>query len=514
MTLRPFGHSVSWLMFLGLIGLLACGCAIHGPGPAMFPVTPVSVQTASDGRTERFYDTDYDGKIDHGERLNQAGIVYALRLDDNKDGCLDEKDACILLADVPEKEQRHLVIMLDSIPFAMVESLWLEGRFRLFHQPSRVISPFPVMTDLCLSDFVGVSPCPGVEASYFDGKRLRGGYSGYALKDNVPWMDLVDWHLEPATHASVYLNAQPWYLHELRQIHDYSLGPDRQRVLAYVVGTSALGARIGRNGHQTGLIQLDRFCQQMVFESRGRIRISLLSDHGHRLLASHRIPLRAILAEFGYRVGRTLERPGDVVVPEFGMVTCAAIHTRQAPEVARDTVGIEGVELTAYCDQADSVTILSRDGRARIIRSSAGSFAYRSDFGDPLQLIPVYESLRAEGKLDAEGFAPDAALKDATASHVYPDVVHRLWRAFHGLVKNTPDALVSTEDGHHCGSALMSSLVHLTAAHGNLRQASSTAFSMSMCGQLPDMVRMENLRGEFSRIGVPMPDPKGPPRRP
>lgn len=494
---------LSDIVVLAAAGLWTTGCAVPGRGPDLFAVTALTVSASSDGTTERYYDTNHDGKADCSERLNAAGVVDAIRVDENKDGCLDDRDRPIILADVPDSERRHLVMILDSVPFAMVESLWLEGRFRLFHRPSRVISPFPVMTDLCLSDFLGVSPCPGVESSYFDGTRLRNGYVAYAAKENVPWMDLVDLHLEPATHASVYLDAKAWYPHELRLVQKHLRRTNEPRVIAYVVGTSALGARIGRDGHQAGLIQLDRFCQLTTFESRGRVRISLLSDHGHNFLASQRIPLRRILAEFGYQPGETLERPDDVVVPEFGMVSCAVIHTRRPADVARDIVGIEGAELTIYRDPADGIAILSRDGRARITRSPAG-FAYEAEFGDPLQLNPVYAVLRAHGKLDADGFATDADLKEATAAHVYPDVVHRLWRAFHGLVRNTPDVMLSTQDGYHCGSALMSRLVHLTAAHGNLRQPSSTAFSMSMCGELPDLVRMEDLRGELIRVGVPL----------
>ncbi|MDM8009022.1 MAG: hypothetical protein QUV05_23020 [Phycisphaerae bacterium] len=491
------------LIVLNLVLLWLVGCAIPGPGPELCPATPLVVRAGPDGSVEQGYDTTGDGKADCSERMNAAGIVDAIRFDDNQDGCLDDRDVWIVLADVPEQDRRHLVLILDSIPFAMVESLWIEGRFRLFHQPSRVISPFPVMTDLCLSDFFGISPCPGVESEYFDGERLRNGYVAYANKDNVPWMDLVDCHLEPATHASVYVRAKKWYRHELRRVQEHFRRSTGPRMIAYVVGTSALGARIGRDGHQAGLIQLDRFCRQLTFESRGRARISLLSDHGHSFMATRRIPLARLLAEFGYRPGRTLERPGDVVVPEFGMVSCAVIHTREAAEVARDVLGIEGVELTAYRDASDAVVVLSRTGRARI-RHSRGAFTYQPDFGDPLELLPIYASLRTAGKLDAEGFASDAVLKDATAFHPYPDVVHRLWRSFHGLVQHTPDVLVSTQDGYHCGSAFMSTLVNMTAAHGSLRQASSTGFSMSMCGRLPEMVRMEDLRGELVRACVPL----------
>jgi hypothetical protein len=486
---------------LTLAGLQQPGCAPSGPRPVLFPVTPVSIHALDKGCMERLYDTDHDGRPDCSERLNAAGIVDALRYDDNHDGCLDDQDKPVVLADIPQAERRDLVIILDSIPYSMVESLWLEGRFRLFYHPTRVISPFPVMTDLAISDFLGRLPCPGVESAYFDGQVLRDGYAGYAEKKNVPWMDYVDWHLEPVTHASVYLGPRAWYAHELREIHDAFRKSNKERMITYVVGTSAMGARIGRNGHQAALIELDRLCQQLMFETRGRVRMSMLSDHGHHLGASRRIPLSDLLAEFGYRVGTRLERPGDVVVPEFGMVTCAVIHTHERQEVARDVLGIEGMELTAYRDPADRVIVLSRTGRAAITRSAAG-LSYQPDFGDPLELMPILAALRQQGKLSPDGFVDDSQLISEMVSCTYPDVLHRLWRAFHGLVQHTPDVLVSTDDGYHCGSAFMSTVAHLTAAHGNLRRWSSTGFSMTMAGNLPKAVRMENLRQALIQDGV------------
>ncbi len=477
------------------------GCA--GPGPKLFPVVPLAVESLPDGGTERQYDANGDGQADYCERLSREGTVEALRYDSTGDGTFDPP---VVRDTIPDDDCRHLIMILDSIPFSMVQASWRQGRFRLFEPPSRVISPFPVMTDVCLSTFFGTPPCPGVESEYFDGCTLKNGYEVYVNEGNVPWQGRVDYHLSPMAHALAYLDPRPWYAHELRRIQDMFQQSDRKVFIAYLVGTSALGARIGRNGHLAGLVQLDRFCQWIMFKTRGRVHITLLSDHGHSLGASERIPLPDLLRELGYRVGNSLEKPGDVVVPEFGMVTCACIHTRNPQQVARDVVGIEGIDLTAYQDEQDRVVVLSRGGRACIIRSAAG-FCYRPEHGDPLQLLPILDELNRSGRLDAEGFASDKVLMDATISHVYPDVVYRLWRAFHGLIQHTPDVLVSVRDGWHCGSPAMSRLVHMTAAHGNLKLISSSAFVMTTAGRLPDVLRMEQLGAALEKLGVPVRKP-------
>jgi len=460
---------------------------------------------------QRLYDTDADGRPDFAELLAPNGRIRQLqyRLDDPSPADTVDLDR-IAPADCP-----HLVIILDSVPFTMVRDLWNQGRFRLFAPPTRAIATFPVMTDLSLSEFFHASPCPGIESQYYDGHHLTNGYLTYAEEKNTPWLAYADYHLNPIDHSEVYGHPHVWFDHELRRIQELFYQKHQRCFIGYCVGPSALGAKFGRDGHLAGLIRLDRFCQQIFYRARGKVQITLFSDHGHNLVRSRRIPLTEFLRECGYHVGDSLQHPGDVVVPEFGVVTCAAVHTRQPAAVARDLLGLEGVDLTAYLDrgrgrpgsQGDRIIVLSRTGRASITHSDAG-FRYETLpqlTGDPLELGPVLNLLRRQGRLDADGFVSDRVLFDATADGEYPDAVHRLWRAFHGLVKHTPDVLVSVKDGWHCGSPFMTDLLQLSAAHGNLNPLSSTAFVMTTVGKLPPVVRMEDLRAALINLGVPLP---------
>ena len=481
-----------------LVLLSVFGCS--GPGPRLFPVTPINQD-----HLQRGYDTNNDANADYVEQLSDSGRVELLRFDLDHDGKFElEVDRTDALA---QQGVRHLVIILDSIPFAMVHELYQHGRFRLFQPPSRVISPFPVMTDLSLGEFFGTTPIPAVESQFYDGKKLNSGYGTYSRQENMPWLAGVDYAMRSSAHGVAYLDHYNWYGHELRRIEETFHAQENDLTVGYVVGNSALGAQDGRNGPQVGLVQLDRFCQSLVYQTRGRVQITLMSDHGHNFVRSRLIPLAQNLERMGYRNSKQLREPRDIAVPEFGVVTMASIHTQQPQSVARDVVGIEGVDLAAY--RADGqVVVISRTSEARIARSG-DSYQYLPVFGDPLQLAPIWQQLQQAGKVSSQGFVDDADLYEATSDHTYPDVVHRLWRAFNGLVTHTPDVLVSIEDGDHCGSHFMDKMIQLSGVHGNLNQPSSYGFVMSTSNSLPPIVRMEDLRGLLVERGVPITARKG-----
>ncbi len=487
--------------FVLLVGIMGC----VGPGPRMFPAAPLKVQALDNGGLERWYDTNGNGRADYSERLNAAGIVESLGWDTNGDGRADDQ---VVLADIPEEEIRHLVIILDSVPYQMVRETWQQGRLRFCHPPTRVIAPFPVMTDLSLSEFFGVSPCPGVESAYYDGHRLSSPYSVYLNSGNVKWGQCVDYRMNNLAHPFAYDQGQvlKWFNHELGEIQNIFLTGKKKTTIGYAVGTSATGTRIGRNGLMVSLVQVDRMGQAILHDTRGRARITLLSDHGINLVPSKRIPLPELLAQFGYQVRKTLEGPNDVVVPEFGMVTSAAIYTQSPASVAADVLGIEGIAAAYYLDANDEVVILTHSGRARISRSTPGRYRYLTERGDPLELLPIIDQLRQDGSVDSEGYIGDQILYEATREHRYPDCVHRLWRAFHGLIANQPQVLLSVHDGWHCGCKTMSEMVDMASTHGNLEAHSSIGFVATMQGRPPAFSRMENLRQVLEQMDIPLGD--------
>lgn len=491
-----------------MTALLSCAVGCAGRGPDFFPPAPTRTALDEQGRVVRAYDLDGDGACDVFETIGESGRIerVAYETPGAADIVRDRTAPLVGRARSASPPSRHVLIIVDSIPFEMVDELWRQGRFRLFYPPGRLVSPFPVMTDPALAEFFRVSPCAGVEARHFDGARLTSGFDSYLSAANMPWLRRVDWALPLDHHGYAYLWPGVWLDYELGEIQRRAQAGTGELFTGYVVGGSSLGSKRGRSGHQTTLLRLDHTCEMLFHRARGETEITLMSDHGHTLRQSQRIPLAWNLSRVGYRVGEVLERPGDVVVPEFGAVSCAAIHTRSPERVARDVIGFEGVALAAFRAEDGAIRVVARDGEAAIRRRDE-HLSYVTLRGDPLRLTAALAALRAAGKVDADGFVADRDLRDATLLADYPDAVGRLWRAFDGLFVHTPDVYLSLDDGWFVGSETVDKWIDMAAVHGGLSRDSSTGFLMSTAGAVPAAQRMSEAASSLRAIGVPVEAP-------
>lgn len=499
-SLRP-PPRVAPLASILLALILPAGCA-H-PGPRLAPARWLEERPALDGGSERRYDLDGDDRADAAEVLDREGRVRSLRFVQNaQNDALAAFGPPVPLA-APADSAGDLILALDSIPFDIAAEAWEQGRLRMFPRPSRVVAPFPALTDPCLSEVLHCSPTPGPESDHFDGRRATRAALTYALEENSPWARWVDYQLLPIQHVLSYTDADPWLDHELGRIQSIFTRTSARRFLAYVVGTSAIGHAQGRAGHQRAVDRVDRMCRQILFDTRGRVRITLFSDHGHNLIASRRLPLAQRMAQLGYRVGQSLAGPRDLVVPEFGVISCASIYTPDPEPVARDAARIEGVELTAFLDsQRDRVVVVSREGEATI-EAASDRLRYAPIRGDPLQI-----GLGPGGLHGPFVELTPAQWFERTALAEYPDAVYRLWRAFHGLLKHTPQVLVSLEEGWCAGSDDLARRIPPQSVHGNLRRAGSTGFAATTAGPLPPAMRNEDLRQQLANVGVFLPGPE------
>lgn len=484
-----------------LLALSAGGCGALGLTP--FPRQPLLVITLADGVSERSYDVAGDGHIDFIERLGSDGRVQRLRIDADHDGVFE--------IDVPwpptDPNVRDLIIIADSIPYGLVDELWQQGRLRLFPPPTRAIAPFPVMTDPALAEYFHRSPCRAVEASYCDGEKLAGGMLDYLGEKNAPWLTEIDYKLATLAHGIVYLDPKPWELHELGSIERHFLEHPRDpRFAAYMVSTSALGARLGRQGHLDGLLELDRLCQSLVFQTRGQIRITLLSDHGHNLIESRRIDIDAQLRKGGFRPTSRIVRSNDVIVPEWGLVSCAAVNTRQPARVAEVLASVKGVDFSLYREK-NAIHIVGRRGHATIEKLAPDQLVYAPLTGDPLQVadklapaLPV-ANRGPTGRTGAKFVVTTDSASSLLADHKYPDAIVRAARAF-DLFEHPPDVFVSLEDGYFCGSREFNGFVGVASAHGNFAAAGTCGFVMSTGGALPAALRNADAAAALEQVGV------------
>ncbi|MBU0641272.1 MAG: hypothetical protein KKB50_20630 [Planctomycetes bacterium] len=444
------------------------------------------------------FDTDGDRQADFWQYQGRDGRKHALAYADATSG---QPQPRIELDALAASECPHFLIALDGVPFELVEELYNEGCFRLFHPPARVICCFPAMTDLALSELFHTGPCRAYQALRFDPRanRLQAGTAGYLKGDNSPWLAKMAYRCSFWRDGQAYLDPQSLFDHELRGIMRTFRQIDRGEAYAYSVGSAGLGTRGGRAAILKYLRTVDRLCEQIVYERHGRVKLTLSADHGHNLVENRRVSFRQVLEAGGYRLAKSLRKPQDVVAISYGLVTYAAFFTPNPAGVAACLTNHADVEFACYRD-GDALIVSTASGHARITRGASG-FVYDTPTDDPLRLGPIIEKLQADGAVAAGGELDPAALFAATALHDYPDPLARLWGAFHGLVDEPPDVIVNLRDGACHGSRFFHFMIgSVDSTHGSLNRLSSTTFVLSMLGELPPTLRSADVLPTLARL--------------
>ena len=489
MRLKDWQRQVAGLLMVGMA--LLCGCR----SVPQFPNRPMRVTAVDRGRVLVF-DTNKDRRGDYEQLQDQTGRKVELRYR-GSDGAPSET---VRLDEVATGEVPHFIILADGVPYGLVEELYEQGLFRLFYRPSRLISCFPSMTDLAFSQVFDSAQPLAYQAEHFDRDRNRlvKGGQVYLGGENAGWIEKIDYHSPMGMVALAYLKPQLVFDYELWRIKEVFSEVESGTVIAYSTGTAGLGTHGGRELMLMYLRALDRLCEELVYKRHGRVKITLLADHGHGMAGRGRVTFEELLGESGYRLQDRLGGEKDVVTVEFGLVNYAAFFTDDPAEVATALLRDPVVTLACY-RSGDTVVVRTLEGKARI-RKVNGRFGYEVEYGDPLELRPIIEGLRAQGKVDEEGLIDDRVLFEATAEHVYPDGVKRVWQAFNGLVQKPADLVVCLQEGWCHGRLLFDVVLsEATSAHGSLNRINSTTFLMSMWGEFPQALRMEEVMGELER---------------
>lgn len=481
---------------------MAAGLLVKQVGcrkPIHFPVTSLTEQATAAG-AYRAYDTDENGKADFYLFTNDAGRVNAIGYAAGAQARCDEK---IDLDAIDPDDCRHLVLILDGVGYDLVSRYYDVGRLRVFHRPSRVVAPYPTLTELSLTDAFGLKPCRGFEAMYFDRKanRIRGGSMDYLSGKNEPYNELLQYRANMIWDAIGYIAPAEVFGKEVNDAKRLFDRNKSREVLAYFVSSAGVSTAGAAAGQLDCLERIEQFVNQVIQETRGRTKVTLLADHGHSYTPATRIPLEAHLKERGWRVTSRLRRKKDVAYIRFGLETYASLSTNEPAALAEDLIGCEGVALASFAAGREVVVLASGGARA-VIRQKDARYAYKATRGDPLKLKPILAKLRA----DAAGCYDADELLAATITHVYPAPLQRLWRAHFSLAENRPDVLISLEDWFYSGSTGFGRMVDIASTHGGLNYNNSVTFIMSTAGALPAVMRAGDIPRHMAKLfGEPWP---------
>ncbi len=431
--------------------------------------------------------------------LDSNGKIEALAFDDNRDNVPEVRVDFLTVgsdASVP-----HYVILLDGIPYDLVKQMYDEGYFRLFYQPSKMVSVFPSNTDVAYAELFMPGELLGFEASYYDRstKKMSKGDDVYLKGLNEPWAKSVTYRAPMWLDPIGYVNPDMVFTHELLAIEKMIDKHPSGTAIGYFVGTANMGTRQGSQGFRKCLEKVDRLCEKVVYERRGRCRITILSDHGHNLTPSKYFDITGALKDCGFRVTDQLCTYGDVVCIQFGLLTCSALYTDEPATVAERLMNYRQLELAIYPQEIDGqrrIAVRDASGLA-FIEKDGDRYRYVIVKGDPLKLKPILAQLRRSGKVDSRGTIDDRALFEATVNHEYPDPLARIWRAFDGMVKYPPDLVVTTQDGWFCGKPSFARTVNVASTHGSLNYLNSMTFVMSTMKPLPRAMRITDIPREI-----------------
>jgi hypothetical protein len=408
---------------------------------------------------------------------------------------------------------RRLLLCLDGVPFEVVTEAKSRGMFDNFQEPTRLLSPFPTLTNVALAEMLGATPPQGYESLYFDreAKELRGGvrkYIGRRTPDKIPssYMDELDYQEPLAFEFLIYVATDAVWRADMRRFRERFLkAPPARDFFGFLKATDGL-LHIGGPARLTVALQsLDRLLKEIKKEAGSETEIVLFSDHGMNLEENRRVNLQTHLARNGYEVVGDMRRPRGrrrVSAPGFGLCGYAALYCGEETdraELAEALRELEGVDFSVYREEGEGGAVVAgAGGRARIVREERGGesfYAYERSDGDPLALAGTALALGAAGRLDGRGFARDDAWLARTFAHTYPDALANVYNSVYApRVQQTADVLVSLRDGYYYGASAFSRMVRLLATHGNALRASSTAFLMSTHRSFPTHVRSSDAR--------------------
>jgi len=480
------GARRAWCV-LATVGLAAgCGSAVYFPSQSM--------PAAKWPGAAAIYDTNRDGRADFFTFADPAGRVNRIAYDRSRD---EKPDLLIDLDDIPFDRCRHLVIILDGFGYDVVKSYYAAGGLRLFHPPSRVVTPYPSLTNLCVSDALGHFASRGFRSKYYDHKRnlLRGGFWDYLRSENDPYVRLLGYRANKLWDGIAYLRSRPVFDMEIDDLKSVFDRRARRETLAYLSSSAGVSTQFGEAGQRKCLERVEQLVNQVIWETRGLAKVTLLADHGHGYEPPKYTDLAEQLQQQGWHRTSRLRQPTDFCPIHLGVATVVSFATREPAQLALDAITCEGVELASYAD-LDRVVVLSKDGGKAAVRKKNGRYRYERISGDPLGLSAILAGLERDG----DGYVhPDVLLK-ATATHQYPAPLQRLWRTHFGLAENPSDVVVSLGNGFCFGPRTFARVLTIASTHGSLNYQNSVTFVMSTVGPLPPLMRSRDIPGHLGKL--------------
>ncbi len=377
----------------------------------------------------RTVDEDGDGRADRFELVTNGMVERSTR------------------APAPGTDpERTLVLAIDGIPYDVFAHEQAEGRFAAFFPASRMLAPFPSLTDVSFTALLRTLPSMAYEDKYYDraAGEVKGGLServGGDYRSLAPFHEVFDWEQPVTWGGFVYLAPSRVAEAELLRVVEIIRESEDPELVLYLGSTDGLGHEDGREALRVHLRRIDHLLTRLLAEGVGGRRVVLLSDHGMSDEETRRFDLESALERGGYRLADRLDSPADVVVPAYGLIGSIQVYTACGEEegVARAIVAQEGADFAVWLAD-DEVKAVDRRGAA-----------------DPLDRSP----------------------------QLYPELRRRVAEGLRYPTPHPANVIVDLEPEWHYGLRLFEAFVSMAGTHGSARYEQSVGFVASNVDQTP-----------------------------
>ena len=417
-----------------------------------------------------------------------------------------------IVGESPDGVPLRLVLALDGIPYDVFAGLQSKGHFIGFHPAARMVSTFPSLSDVSFAAIGGTEPPQGYQQMRFDAGRNKvvGNTLGSLSSQAHPDIGEDSRNYSSLHRIIGYLAPYHIALREMREIGREFLGSRTETFVAFLEASDAVLHVEGRPAAEKFLLQLDEFLRDLqarVRERTGRgLFIDIVSDHGSTMVKGRIVPVERVLRRCGFQRRDRIANPYDVAYSLAGIIGSLAITTtgEHGEEAARCLAAAEGVDLVAI-GRGDAVGILASDGEGEVRLAGAApeTYGYRALRGDPLGLMQGF-AIGGERTFD------ESALFRQTLDAPRPDPLRRLWRAFHGDVKEPSTILVSFADGREAGNTQVRAFAGLrgrVGTHGSMTRLSTLGVIASNWRNVEDVDARganESLFGDRTVIAMRM----------
>lgn len=398
-----------------------------------------------------------------------------------------------LLATAAAAMPQRILLCIDGVPYSLIDEARKEGHFKSFAPPARLISTFPAITEVMLTEFYQTEPPPGYGLRYYD-KAKNELVGGIGDQDAISvWFELYDYITPMSDRGLTYVWGR-WSYTDLDYLDYHLEAHDSEIVLIHLDSTDAMMHHEKPYATKRWLVSLSERLDKF-FEKHGDAapEIVIFSDHGNEMTPTRRIPVESWLKKKGFKPGGVISGDSGVAILPTGLISTGYIYTADERAVAIALRGMPGFDLSLY-EKDNVVHVISNEGEATIERNSDGSlWRYTVVQNDPLKLEPVISELFDSGFVSEDGWIDDRAFFSATLDHEYPDVLNLAWGGVTGHVKNVGDVMISLKTGWHSGSAVLSNILKFEGTHGSLKRLSVTGFIISSDRELPALRTKEAL---------------------